>query len=102
MPVRINLAYKAWLRDGNKTFVRKIAQAHGIVLSTLRARINGGLSRLEANQAMQRLSAAEEDALQDWMLELASWGWPVRPEQLRGMATELLLEKGDTNELGVH
>jgi hypothetical protein len=36
------------------------------------------------------------------MLELASRNWPARPEQLRGMAIELLLEKGDTKELGVH
>jgi hypothetical protein len=36
------------------------------------------------------------------MLELASWNWPVRPKQLRGMATELLLKKGDTKELRVH
>jgi hypothetical protein len=102
MPVRINLAHEAWIKHGNTTSVRKIARAHGVVLSTLQARINGGLSRLEANQAMQRLTAGEEDALQDWMLELASWGWPVRPEQLRGMATELLHDKGDLEELGIH
>ena len=50
----------------------------------------------------QWLSVGEGDALRDWMLELASWGWPVRVEQLRSMATELLVEKGDTKELGVH
>jgi len=33
---------------------------------------------------------------------LASWGWPVRLEQLRSIAIELLLEKGDTKELGIH
>ena len=49
---------------------------------------------------MQRLTVSEEDALQDQILELASQGQPVRPEQLRGIATELLLEKGDTKELG--
>jgi hypothetical protein len=62
--------------------------------------MKGGMSKLEANQATQRLSPSEEDALQDWMLELASWGWPARVEQLRGMATDLLQEKGDTKELG--
>jgi hypothetical protein len=51
---------------------------------------------------MQRLSVGEEDALRDWMLELASWGWPVQVEQLRGMALELLQEKGNTKELRVH
>jgi hypothetical protein len=72
------------------------------VLSTLQGRISGTVSKLEASQAMQQLSVGEEDALRDWMLELASWGWPVRVEQLRRMATELLHEKGDTKELGIH
>jgi len=102
MPVRINLAYEAWLTYSNTIPVREIARAHGVVLSTLQGRINRGLSKLEASQAMQRLTVGEEDALRDWILELASWGWPVRLEQLRGMATELLLEKGDTKELGIH
>ena len=33
---------------------------------------------------------------------MASQGWPVRVEQLRGMAKELLKEKGVTNELGIY
>ncbi len=36
------------------------------------------------------------------MLLLASWGWPVRVEQLRGMACELLQIKDDTKELEIH
>jgi hypothetical protein len=102
MPVRINLAHEAWIKHGNTTSVRKIAQAYSIVLSTLQARINGRLSQLEANQAIQPLTIGEEDALEDWMLELASWGWPIRLEQLRGIATELLHDKGELKELGIH
>ena len=48
---------------------------------------------------MQQLSPGEEEALSDWMLLLASWGWPVRVEQLCGMACELLQAKGDTKDL---
>jgi hypothetical protein len=51
---------------------------------------------------MQRLTVGKEDALRDWILELASWGWPVRLEQLRGIVTELLLKKGDTKELSIY
>jgi len=51
---------------------------------------------------MQRLSVAEEEAIRDWLLELASWGWPLRIEQLRVMAIELLIGKNDTSDLGVH
>jgi hypothetical protein len=102
MSVRINLAYQAWIMYRGTIPVRKIARSYSVPNSTLLDRKNGAVSKKEANQAKQRLSPSEEDALRDWMLELASWNWPVRPEQLRGMATELLLEKGDTKELGVH
>ena len=51
---------------------------------------------------MQRLTVAEEEAIRDWLLELSSWGWPVRVEQLRAMAIELLMEKGDTADLGIY
>jgi hypothetical protein len=70
MPIRINLAYEAYikLRDANpdiKPNVRKIARSHGVVLSTLQGRIGRTVSKLEASQAMQRLSVSKEDALQD-------------------------------------
>jgi len=51
---------------------------------------------------MQRLSPVEEEVLRDWILKLASWGWPPRIDQLRGMAAELLKAKSDTKELGIH
>ena len=51
---------------------------------------------------MQRLCVAEEEAIQDWLLELSSWGWPLRIERLRAMAIELLMDKGDTQDLGIH
>ena len=51
---------------------------------------------------MQRLSPGEEKALVDWMLLLASWGWPMKVEQLRGMTTELLQVKEDIKEFGIY
>ena len=102
LPVRTDLAYQAWIKYRGTIQVRKIARSHGVPNSILRDRINEAVSKKEANQAKQQLSPGEEDALRDWMLELASWNWPVRPEQLRGIATKLLLKKGDTKELGVH
>jgi hypothetical protein len=51
---------------------------------------------------MQRLSVPEEKAIRDWLLDLSGWGWPIRIERLRAMATNLLVEKGDTADLGVH
>jgi hypothetical protein len=77
MPVRIDLAYNACIYYGKTVPVHKVAQAYGVVLLTLQGRLDEGLSKLEANQAMQQLTVGEEDALRDWILELASWGWPV-------------------------
>jgi hypothetical protein len=51
---------------------------------------------------MQRLSAPEEKAIQDWILELSSWGWPIRIKRLCQIATNLLVKKGDIRDLGVY
>jgi DDE superfamily endonuclease. len=58
--------------------------------------------RLKQAKICNNFLLDEEEALADWMLLLASWGWPVKVEQLRGMACELLQAKDDTKELGIH
>src|SRR5579862_4028098 len=63
-PVCINLAYKAWIENKGVTSIRNIACSYGVVYSTLQRRINGCISQLEANQAMQRLTPSEEDAIE--------------------------------------
>ena len=60
------------------------------------------MSKKEASEARQRLSPGEEEALQDWIMQLATWGWPVQVWQLHAMASAMLLGKGDTKELGIH
>jgi len=99
---RTALAYQAWIDGNGKLSMQKAAAMYGIGYSTLRSCINGAIPKAEASQAMQRLSVGEEEALQDWLLHLASWGWLLRIDQLRGMAMELLQCKGDTKELGIH
>ncbi len=51
---------------------------------------------------MQQLSSGEEQALADWMLLLAHWGWSVKIELLCDMAIELLQAKNDMQELEIH
>ena len=51
---------------------------------------------------MQRLSPGEEEALRDWIIQLAVWGWPVQVWQLHAMASSLLIGKGDTKPLGIN
>ena len=75
---------------------------HEVSKSTLQDHIHNTILKIEASQNMQRLSSGEEEALADWMLLLASWGWPVKVEQLHGMACELLQAKDDTKELEIH
>jgi len=49
---------------------------------------------------MQRLSPFEEGVIEKYYLQLYTWGWPTRIQQIQRMAIELLKEKGDTKELG--
>lgn len=100
--VRIDLAHQAWKDANGQLSMRKAAGMYQVSLSTLQGRIKGAVSKLEANQAMQRLSVAEEEAIRDWMLQSASEGRPVRVKEIRSMASEMLKEKGDTAGLGIH
>jgi len=106
--VRIDLAYQAW-KDANKhdprkkqLSIKKAARIFGVSYTTLYDRIHGAIPKALANQAMQRLTIAEEEAIRDWLLDLAGWGWPLRVERLRAMAIELLADKGDMKDLGIH
>src|ERR1700730_6659090 len=100
--VRIDLAHQAWTKEQGKRPILKLSQEFGVSYSTLYDRIHGAIPKALASQAMQRLSVPEEKAIRNWLLELASWNWPLRIERLRAMATELLVAKGDTADLGVH
>ena len=104
---RITLAHEAWLAaggTGNKLLsITKAADRHGIPKSTLVDRISKGKqARLEAHEDQQRLSPGEEAALLAWILRLQAWGWPPRVEQVRSMANDLLLAKGDEVPIGLN
>jgi hypothetical protein len=51
---------------------------------------------------MQRLTVSEKEALQDWILELVNWNRPIQVKQVQSMAVNLLVEKGDINNLSVY
>src|SRR5436190_3257 len=99
---RLQIAHETWKKDNGAISIAKTANMHGVSKSTLRDCINGAIPKAEASQNMQRLSPGKEEALSDWMLLLASWGWPVRVKQLRGMTCELLQAKDDTKKLEIH
>ena len=98
---RIELAFHAW-KANPKLSIRKAHRQFGVSYTTLYGRIKGAKPRKEASQARQRLSVGEEEALQDWIIQLSNWGWPCQIFQLRAMAIGLLHQKSDMEELGLH
>lgn len=81
--------------------VRLIALSHGIIPSTLGRRVAGQThSHQEASEDQQRLTPVEEQALKGWIFQVAEWGWPPKVSQVKFMATEMLVDKGDNRALG--
>ena len=62
--------------------------------------MRGARSRELYAQARQRLAPAEEDVLQEYCLQLERWGCPARISQLKHMAENLLVAKGDIDLIG--
>ena len=52
------------------------------------------------NERRQRLCPEEEAELESYIRRLQAWGWLLRVEYFRQMATELLEAKGDKKPLG--
>ena len=75
----------------NKVYksVKAATEAHNVPVATLRDSTKGGKSRAEANEIKQILSAAEENALIKWILEVSQNGYPPRKSQLREMAEDI-------------
>lgn len=99
---RVQLAMTVYRNNDLKLPVRKIARQHGIAESTLRGRINGAKSYEVSHQQFQRLTFEQEEALADWILLMASWGWPPRVNQIRFMAMELLRSNQQDDDLRVN
>jgi hypothetical protein len=61
---RLDLAQKAWEKaEGSGRSFWKIAKIYDVCYESLRMRVNGAMSKVEASHAMQRLSAGEEESL---------------------------------------
>ncbi len=100
---RITLAHARWNEASaanENPSQAKIARQYGIPTSTLWDRINGRKTAAARNQQFQRLSQEEEEAICAWILRLQAWGWPPRVEQVRSIAKELLIKKGDDKPVG--
>lgn len=83
----------------NQKSVRKVAKQYGIPKSSLHDRFNGKMTRKEEHQRRQKLNPQEELAIVKCLHRLQAWRWPLRIDQVRRMAAELLKKKGDTQNL---
>jgi hypothetical protein len=84
------------LAAGEHKNPHQAALAHGISTSTLARRAKGGLSRQEANEPNQFLTAGEEKALAKWITQMTAAGCPVRHILLREIALEVKKERAAT------
>ena len=98
-------AYAAHLSDPQKKkpAIKPIAMSYGLIPSTLGRRIAGKThTHQEAHEDKQRLSPLEEQALKSRILQLTERGSSLRVSQVRQMAGEILVEKGDHKKLGIN
>lgn len=70
--------------------------------TTLYNRINGRRDQALYGVTKQRPTPEEEKSIENWVVEIQSWGFPPRVAQLREMAEELLQARGDYKELGIN
>ena len=65
------------------------AKVLGLSCATLFRRINGGKTCAEACEPQQKLSKAEEKALEEWIVQLTMTGHPAKKEFIHEMAEEI-------------
>ena len=89
------------IQEANGTLsLSQAARRFDVPKSTLSTRLHGVTDQASYSRSRQKLTPEEENALQDWVLQLQAWGWPPRVSRLRDMAQKLLQAKGDTTKLG--
>jgi len=84
----------AGLHNGTFVHIREAARATGSTRSTISRRLNGGLSKHEAQHHRQYLSPEQEQALAKWVQHLASTGHPVHHSFLHKLAEEIHKPRG--------
>jgi hypothetical protein len=57
--------------------------------SSVRHLINGRVSLTKARESQQALNNSQEASIVRYLLEAASWGFPIRPGHLSEMSTKL-------------
>ncbi|KJZ69327.1 hypothetical protein HIM_11285 [Hirsutella minnesotensis 3608] len=82
--------------------IRTAAREAGIPESTLRGRLAGSSSRSVAKEPDQKLSAVQEEAIKNWILNEEAAGRAPTRKQVRGFAELILSHGGCTEPLGIN
>lgn len=84
------------LENGRVKSIRAAATLYAIPRSTLQARVDGRISRVDSRPIGHKLTQLEEDSLTQWILSMDSRGAAPRPATIREMANILLAARGIT------
>ena len=79
----------AGLKSGEWATLYQAARETGASRHTVVRRCAGGKSRSDARETQQKLTAAEEKVLADWITHLTATGHPARHDFIREMAEEI-------------
>ena len=96
---RLKKAVQAYKEGEGSLSISKAARLHVLTKITL---YNGRRDQASYGVTKQRLTSEEEESIENWVLEIQSWGFSPRVAQLREMAEELLQARGDYKELGIN
>lgn len=93
---RIALAIDSY-KSGHSTSIPEAATTYEVSHTTLRARLQGRVSRQEMPSANLKLTNTEELTLVDWILSMDERGLPVRTTSIRDMANLLFQKRTGTD-----
>jgi len=85
----------AGLQSGEWTTPYQAAKETGACRQTVARRWGGGMSRSDARESQQKLTATEEKVLADWITHLTATGHPARHDFIREMAEEIRSQWSD-------
>lgn len=77
--------------------MREAAKLYAIPRSTLQARAEGRISRVDKRSSGHKLTQTEEDSLTEWILSMDTRGAAPRLSTVQEMANIILAARGETS-----
>lgn len=99
---RLKEAVQAYEEGEGSLSISQAVRLYGVSKTTLYNGIHGRRDQASYGVTKQRLTPEEEESIENWILDIQSWGFPPRISQLLEMAEELLQARGDYKALGLN